>query len=468
VLLCFQRESRPRLFLRVLSFEFRAMVHSVRQALVLGSLTLSLAGAARQRDGAGARSAVRVVDAIGAMVHRQHSGIRKIFEDIDAKATPGAESDFKGSMQTAVQSIQTDVEAKIKAAQQGTQASIDEHLEAVRAADTNATKQKAVADLRDEAWFGCVAEEKKTNQAVEDAMEALDNATGKEAEALQRLEDDRAFSFQTGKIAGFQCDYGLAGDCEVKFQAYKENVLQKLQQKSSDELQAEEAAHVRLRQAAEAATAARIAAQEAKDAAVKADAEKTKLCDDMNEERKQAICAFGKSVQAKCVKEGELKALIDATNKESEDYHAWDPRQLVASWNEQSEPDRKEEWSTVYVTRCMLEFSLEKGLEAQVTTSELEACVAKVKFAEQVGSLDRREKEFLSVSASNVCAEGPISFFNGKTWEVKEEDGFPAADYVQKEFKPILDPEAGEDPFELCKEDTLLDNIGDAIGDLFR
>merc|ERR1719367_2679198 len=146
------------------------------------------------------------------------------------------------------------------------------------------------------------------------------------------------------------------------------------------------------------------------------------------------MCAFGTKAQAKCSAEAAYAELVAATKK--------------AQGDADSEVDRKSEWIASGTTKCMIEKSVLKGLKGNVDEADLDACSGQVDFKQEVGTLNLREAEFDALSKTNACGDGPITFFNGQTWNVPTGDKPPSKSYTRTKFTPQLDPTSGN--FDFC------------------
>merc|ERR1719273_1198596 len=133
------------------------------------------------------------------------------------------------------------------------------------------------------------------------------------------------------------------------------------------------------------------------------------------------------------------------------------PRQLdKEGGTEHSEVDRRDEWETVSLTKCMLE-AVVAG--SDVDTTALTACEADVNYERDVGKIDRRESKFNELTSAEkfTCSENTITF-QGQTWETTN-DGKTSSDYkVKEDYHPEVNVAEGSLPFGFC------DSTGDATG----
>merc|ERR1719343_581127 len=134
------------------------------------------------------------------------------------------------------------------------------------------------------------------------------------------------------------------------------------------------------------------------------------------------MCVYGSKLQDKCTAEGAYKQLMAASKKANGDVH--------------SEMDREKEWVSTLTTKCLVGKFIQKGLDNSLTAADMDACAAQGNFGKDVGELNRREKEFAALAASNTCSAGPVKFFNGFTWTVPAGAKPKSSEYVRSLFKP--------------------------------
>jgi len=385
---------------------------AARHGLVIGSVATSLAHvwAVRQKTST-EQSAAQVVDTIGALLQQRNLGTEQLRNQISgyasAAVTPGAANEFDTSLKAVVQSLETQTEQMIKDGQTATQTKLDTLFEGLEAANTAANDAKQTADADDKAWFECAADEKAKRQSAETACQ------------LQR--DDKDFAFDaTGKYTlDFTCNF-MTGDCGTSLQTSKKDPIEKMEHDATFALLEEQANYKSLKAAC--------------DAAEKAWSNQHAECKRLESQREASLCAFGSKAQAKCTAESEYTKLVSDTKQAQGGVH--------------SEVDREAEWMASQTTKCMVGRVITRGLNSALDSVDMEACAAKVSFADGVGKLNTRQSELAKLAASNTCAAGPISFFNGEIWNIPTGAEPQSSAYTKAAFTPQLDPASGN--FGFC------------------
>lgn len=400
---------------------------STRKGLVVGSLALSLARvwSVRQKMSTQSSSATTVVDAIAELLQQHgmetHQMIQDISETADSSVTPGAEGAFVNSLKTVVQSIETQVEKKIKHDQSVTQQKMDLLNHNLYNADKRTSAAKQAADQDDKAYFECVAAEQSKRADADSAEKSMTDSRKNEGEACQRQQDNSGFSLDapTSKLQ-IECDMEK-GDCDSSL-AQLQKDLQKIYQDAQAKLDAKKAAYSKLKTACDTKKQESVKAQSSLDGSESAWNSQKQTCLKLASHREESMCVYGSKLQAKCAAEVEYKHLMAASKKAKGDSY--------------SEVDRQQEWMSTLTTKCLVGKFIQKGLDNTVTAADMNACAAEVNFGRDVGSLNRREKEFAASAASNTCSAGPVSFFNGQTWTVPVGAKPKSSAYVRSPFKP--------------------------------
>jgi len=393
---------------------------------------LTWVGAGRLSSTSGSLEAGQVLADIGALLHDRHEGMRRISEILRASETPGAEPKWVDSLEGWIGTAESEIEPMIKEAQAATQTKIDDILGKFGKASSDADEAKAAANTADEAWFGCIEEEQKKKQSAEDAQAHETASQEAQTQACQAQQDNRDFSYDANRTLAFECD-SAEGNCDSAYAAFVDT-LETIKKDAGAKLQEHEAKYKELEEACDSATAKLEAAQQARAEADTALSNQQAQCETYETDRHHAICEYGDAVQVKCVYEDEYHKLI-------EDTHARN--------NTDSEPDREDEWSTIQQLKCLHDKSIKGGLVGgALDSSDVTACASAANFDEQVGGLNRREKEFEALAGSHQCTEDPISFYNGQAWSVPADAA--ASDYAKTAFSPVLNPTEHEPPFDLC------------------
>jgi len=349
-----------------------------------------------------------------------------------AGVTPGAADAFNSAVTTT--DIQAQVIQKIKDGFVATQTKLDQSMANLESAGGTADQAKKAGDEADQANFECVAEQQRKLKTAEDADEALENAKEEEQKACQLQEDNKGFAYSSDVSPSFECDHGVAGQCDDAIAGF-EAELNKMSGDASSQLGAAQEHYNALKAACDKRKEETVAAQGVLTAANDAFHTQKAQCETLNSDASVKMCSYGTAVQAKCVAEGEFQTLVAATNEANDKANA------------NSEVDRIQEWISAATTKCMLGKSAEKGLGGALDSEDLNQCQAtEAQYAEAVGTLDRHDGEFKQVSGSNPCADGPISFFNGQAWN----QGPRSTDYSLVEFRPALLLDGT--PFFFCEQ----------------
>lgn len=412
-----------------------------RCGLFVGGLAWSLAevGSVRQRVDT---SAVTAVEAIGALLQERNMGTEELLQQLSgyasAAVTPGAEGSYVKSLKAVSQDITTQVEKKITDGQAATQTKLDSLFANLGAANTAANDAKTTAAANDKSWFECAAVEKTKRQDAEAAEQSLTSARTSENEACQLQQDNKGFAFDaTGKYKlDFACDFMVDGNCSAAIGSWNQGTIQKMSTDARALLSQEQTHYNELKASCEAKTTARQEAESVLGAAESAWSNQRAACKKLAAQRSASMCAFGTKAQAKCTSEAAFKVLVAATKK--------------AQGDADSEVDRETEWIASRTTQCMIAKSMQKGLNAALGEGDLEACSGEVNFNQDVGRLNTHQADFETLSKANICADGPISFFNGKAWRIPAGDKPASKSYTTVDFAPQLDPSTSNN-FHFCE-----------------
>jgi len=362
--------------------------------------------------------------------------LHQISEYASVAVTPGAADSFGSSLNTLKNSIEAQIEKKIKDGQAATQAKLDSLFQSLQDTNTGATDAKTVATGNDKSWFECVVSEQAKRQEAESADKAFSDSRNNANEACQLQQDNKGFAYDaTGKFKlDFACDHSVAGNCAAALKAYKETVLEKMVADAEAALTADESKYAGLKNTCDTKTAEKVQAQNALGDADTAFNNQRAACAKLATQRESSICAFGTEAQAKCSAEAEFTKLVAAT------------QQLKGDAD--SEVDRKNEWMAARSTQCMIAKATQKGLDGAVAGADLDACAGQVDFSKDVVDLDTKQGEFSKLSRNNACANGAISFFNGFAWNVPTGAKPSSKSYTRTVFEPQLDPTSGN--FDFC------------------
>jgi len=411
-----------------------------RCGLFVGSLALSLAEVSSFRQQADAASAVQVVEEIGALMQDRNMGtqemVHQLYEYANAAVTPGVGGSFSNSLKVVVQDLETKIEKKITDGQAATQGKLNTLFQGLEAANVAANTAKKSAVNNDKSWFTCAADEQAKRQVAEHAEKSLTDAQSVESTVCQNHQDNTGFKYDgAGKFTmDFACDHSVAGSCEAALKTWEETALQKMLADAEAHMAKEQKSHDTLKASCDAKTQARVEAKTTLDSAESEWGSKRAACQKLASQRQASMCALGTKAQAKCSAEAKYAKLVAATKQ--------------AKGDADSEVDRESEWLASGASKCMITNAIQKGLNGAVAGADLDACAAQVNFGQDVGKLNTKQAEFDILSKANACANGPITFFNGETWNVPAGAKPSSKSYTKAKFTPQLDPTSGN--FNFC------------------
>lgn len=400
------------------------------------ALLLAFSEAARHNLNAGHPNAVsNVIERVGSLL--QSKSQAKVLERLHALAdiTPGAIDSLNAQLESVVSQIEQDVETKIKSGFLDTQNYITSSITALTNATDTAVDRKAAADLADNTWFDCVSMEKAKREAIEAAEVALEVAENSTVAPCQLQVDRSPFAYDptVGADWGFACD-NEAGTCDENLQNYNSTIQGMLSTLKSD-ISTAAAAWSEAKQACDAANADVVAKQDALATANTEWTSQRNTCLVDHENRQVAMCLFGTLLQTKCEKAAAYEALIAEVER--------------VQGSDKSEPDRKEEWQTVSITKCILT-TIAAGNDL-----DLAACEARVNYDVDVGVLDKQAAAFADQTTADrfTCAETAITF-RGETWVVPSDAAPPSSSYYTEAFTPAVDLTLGASPFSFCSTEA--------------
>jgi len=354
--------------------------------------------------------------------------------------TPGVTSTLNDALTNVIHEIEQNVEYKIKHDHHSTQVDIYAGIEHLQQTTDKAVEQKADADGKDSTWFNCVPTEQAKRVAIEDAAKALEDSRTFEGEQCQKQEDAKLFDWQATGSYDFACDIQEEGNCDQQLANYQTKIDDLKSGLQSDYDTAKEEFTV-AKQGCDEAKADTVQKESEHNTATDQWDDQRAECMRKHEDRQVSMCLFGADLQLKCsaVREHEeLLGKIDGTG------------------TRHSEVDRREEWETVSLTKCMLEAVI---AGSDIDTTSLTACEADVNYERDVGRLDRREIKFNELTSAEkfTCSESTITFL-GQTWEITN-DGKTSSDYkLIEDYHPDVSLAEGSLPFAFC------DSSGDSTG----
>jgi len=383
-----------------------------------------------------------VVEQITALIQAQGKSVvqSKATENIRmlAAITPGANGNLNDALEQVIKEIEKNVDEKIKAAFNETQRKVSESMHDIDTATTVAIDTSLAANAADSTWFECIGVEKKDRAWIETKKKAEGEANALTFKPCSSQEAHNQFdSDPSEEDWSFACDF-LEGNCDAGISAFDVRVAEMLAALSE---QAEQASDDWNRHK-KACDTAENNAKDAEDAhltAIKTWEDQKALCQDDHEHRQLSMCGFGTALQHKCSKVDAHNDLIKKVDS--------------VEGGEHSEADRKKEWETTHVTKCMLRKIIAGG-DLDAKTLENCASAVDVDYAGSVGKFDRQEDTFstLTSATSFTCEEESITF-NGKTWNLPNpEELEPAADaYTEDEqYSEPINLAENSVPFAFC------------------
>jgi len=349
--------------------------------------------------------------------------------------TPGVTTSLNEALNNVILELEQNVESKIKDGHQATQVAIDESIDQVQQKTDTAVEQKADADGKDSTWFNCVRSEQANRIAIEAAETALADSRTLETEKCQEQEDARLFDWQVPASYdfAFACDFQESGNCDQQLVNYQSQIDEMVAGLNS-ELNAAKEKFTVAKQGCDDAKADHVQKQSELDTAEEQWGAQRTQCLQNHEDRQISMCLFGAELQLKCAAVTSHEELVGKVDE--------------AGTSEHSEADRRDEWDTVSLTKCMLQAVVAGG---DVDTTTLTACEADVDYARDVGTLDRRESKFNDLTSAEkfTCSETTITF-QGQTWEITN-DGKTSSDYkVKEDYHPEVSLVDGSLPFAFC------------------
>jgi len=362
--------------------------------------------------------------------------VHQLYEYANAAVTPGVGGSFSNSLKAVVQDLETKIEKKITDGQAATQGKLNTLFQGLETANVAANTAKKSAVNNDKSWFTCAADEQAKRQVAEHAEKSLTDAQSVESTVCQNHQDNTGFKYDgAGKFTmDFACDHSVAGSCEAALKTWEETALQTMLADAEAHMAKEQKSHDTLKASCDAKTQARVEAKTTLDSAESEWGSKRAACQKLASQRQASMCALGTKAQAKCSAEAKYAKLVAATKQ--------------AKGDADSEVDRESEWLASGASKCMIANAIQKGLNGAVAGADLDACAAQVNFGQDVGKLNTKQAEFDTLSKANACADGPITFFNGETWNVPAGAKPSSKSYTKAKFTPQLDPTSGN--FNFC------------------
>lgn len=386
--------------------------------VVLGSIALSASHvlSVRQRASVDISSVSRAVAEISTLIQEQQGSteVEKLIQQI--AATPGANGDYKSSLQNAIAAIEGDVEPKILASHKETQRKLNEALSAFKSQEGAANEAFDNAKSADETYFNCVTTEQKLRGVVESKTASHSEANTAKLEACQY---NSVFRFSSAKDQfEIDCDLGEAEKCLNQMARLKAAATQ-METDASGKMGTSQQEYARLKGICDQKTAEELAARNALSSAEKAWSGKRGECAQMVGGRHASMCTFGTELVKKCQLEDTFSSLDAASHEEG---------------HQMSENDRVMEWKSAGTTKCVLQKYMEKGLDGTVSNDDLNAC----NTSGDEMKLSREDAAVQQLKESIRCVDGPITFATGEAWRVPEGEAPASSSYSSEAFKPAF------------------------------
>jgi len=340
--------------------------------------------------------------------------------------TPGAQEAYSAALTDVIKEIDENVASKIRIEHAETQATINSRLQTLETTTQVALDNKMSADGEDGVWVSCRETERDRLRIVEAKEAAVRRAlAAQEAPcALQareapfrRISDDEDLSFR--------CDIRLKGQCDNRLAAFNrgvDGVVSSLEGTFGEE----RAEYLSAKSACDQAKAVVANAQATLQAAMQSFETQVSECIQQGERRELSICTFGSSLTTKCA----AKAAFETLNTD-----------ISSRGTEFSEADRRNEWGTTQITKCMLQLLVNAGTLANldVGNEELHLCAASVNYDQDVGTLTRSQEAFTELTSeeSFSCLESEIGF-SGFTWIVPDSENVTAAQYQMVDHRETV------------------------------
>jgi len=382
-----------------------------------------------------AKAVGKVMENIGSLL-KQGNADEEVMSHLRALAghseTPDYDTTMEGIVNKVVESIEQDVEEKIRVAHKQAQAAVDATMAAVRASTTEAVTQKGIADGNDNTWYDCIAEEKHQRKLVEESEAAVAQA---EADQIQPCNDQAAaktYTFAPINIAPFSCNIE-AQECDAALATFESQDASRVLHDLQVDYFTKNTVFYNSKAVCDAAKMAVSTAQLAMYNQQSKWSVQKATCVTHHETRKLAMCEFGRDLQNKCEKVSDHQAQLTLVN---------------GVGNQFSHADRMAEWKTTAHTKCMLR-NIVAGVTLDAAASL--ACDANVNYNDDVGLLNTYDSEYATLTTGTqfTCSETTIGF-KGDQWTWPLVDEPTSEQYTVEAYTPAVTLTAGIDAFEFC------------------
>jgi len=364
--------------------------------------------AVRRDFKAGASSSA--VDRISALMqeHMDESSANQAMQTIRSIAeqnqeiTPGAMEGLSETIDKVVGEIQSGVDAKIKAAQQSDQSSINSLIGALTESAAELVEDKSAADTADQTWNDCMVLEKRDLTAWEKEQTNLKGARSNQIMPCQQEVDTEPYEWHASTHTfDFSCDISAAGNCDEQLQKL-ETLMTEMQTKAQGSMDTAVSTHKSWTGKCNDAKNAVSAQSTVVDTASNTYTNQRQQCSNDLEDRQLKMCQFNSQFKVKCAKASSYQ-------------------QQLTDLFTPNEESRRKEWSSSQVTQCMLlGVKQQDALDAEALT----ACQGKVNYDDSVGKVDTLTATYdkLMIGANFMCTETDVQF-TGSEWTVAGEVG---------------------------------------------
>jgi len=383
---------------------------------------------------------VNVIDSIGSLMQKHKSSASsavdaKVLSNLRllASITPGQSDSLNTALTKVIADITADVDSKIINGFAGTQSSINTKISDLDLQTKVAVEKKVAADNADTVWFNCVDKERELRINIEAANAAEISSRSNSLEACQVEEDSRGFE-QSITLTKFTCDISQNQNCNEQVANYR-TVVEGMVTSLTSDFEGAQKVHNDAHLAC-VASQDDLASKQSAHSDLQVDwNSKRSECRANHETRQVSMCTFGTSLQNKCTRKTAYDTLIAEVD--------------MVNGGEHSQPDREQEWTTTSVTKCMLQKVIDGGA---IDAATMDACHLDVKFATQVGVLDRQTTQYNALTTEDkfTCSETTISFAKTTQWNVPQDAEPASEDYTRTAFSPPVDLNEMAPPFSWC------------------
>jgi len=382
-------------------------------------------------------SALNLVGRLDALLQKSHASTGMLDQAMGtlqelarADLTPGVVGEFT----TIVGRLNQEVETRIRDGHAKTQEAVDNNIAELQNTSTAAVNLKKEADISDNDWYECVANEKSLLYFAEVAAEELSKANDAVV-APCKLQEDRdgfAWTRKPGQLA-FECDISIHDNCDAQLQSYNSQIDHMVLLMKNDVQEAGEL-YAQAKSACDSAKATVVRKKANLDSAVQEWEKQRAMCQTKESTRRESMCTFGTALQKKCAVVTARTTLLS---------------QINSGGNPNSELDRIQEWKVAHTTKCQLT----KAINGQpLDEGVFRICSQSANYAADVGKLELYSSTFetLTSGAHFTCTEKAVSF-KGVQWIVPTGDNPLSSEYISQTFVPAVNLVSPTAPFQFCQ-----------------